>query len=81
MKPSLFLLLCGLVFGCSACARLSSNIYEGVQLQKRQEAPPSLADREQAEQTLSYDEYLRQRRRVTENPPVSSAPAATPAIP
>ncbi len=80
MKTS-FILLLGLMFGCAACTRLYGNIYEGVQLQKRQEAPPNIDTREQNEQPPSYDEYLRQRQLATENPAVSPAPEARPEIP
>jgi hypothetical protein len=42
IKLFVCVLLSGLVFGCSACSRLYGNIYEGVQMQKRQEAPPNI---------------------------------------
>jgi hypothetical protein len=81
VKPTVFVLLAGLVFGCSACSQLSRNIYEGVQMQKRQEAPPNIDDRERTGQAPGYDEYLRQRRLVTETPAVSASPEAAPEIP
>jgi len=47
-KSFVFVLLAGLVLGCSACSQLCRNIYEGVQLQKRQEPPLNIDAREQS---------------------------------
>lgn len=62
LKIILVLLLAGAVPACfMACTPLYENIYEGAQMQKRQEAPPSL---DAPEPAPGYDEYLRQRREV-----------------
>jgi len=54
--------------GLSGCAkeRVLGSLYEGVQMQNRQAAPPS---GDASKPTPGYDEYLRQRREVIQAPP------------
>lgn len=49
--------------GCAAKERVMGNLYEGVQMQNRQAAPPNGGAQEP---TPGYDEYLRQRREVVQ---------------
>jgi hypothetical protein len=49
--------------GCAPKERVLGNLYEGVQMQNRQAAPPN---GEAQAPTPGYDEYLRQRREVVQ---------------
>ena len=68
MKSLLVALLSALLLASSACSRIYGNLYEGVQMQKRQEVVPSIDARGRDEQPPGYDEYLRRRRQATEDP-------------
>ncbi len=52
--------------GCQAGNKVAAGIYEGVQMHYRQAA--TTGEQPQAT-TPGYDEYLRQRRRITGSPP------------
>jgi hypothetical protein len=65
-------MLAGLVIGCTPFHRVNGNIYEGMQMQKRHAAHPGTEDEPQSP---SYDEYLRQRRELTQQPsPIDPIP-------
>lgn len=49
--------------GCAPKERILGNLYDGVQMQNRQAAPPNGGTQEP---TPGYDEYLRQRREVVQ---------------
>ena len=57
------LVLLALPGGCAKKERVLGNLYEGVQMQNRQAAPPGT---DTPEATPGYDEYLRQRREVVQ---------------
>lgn len=62
----LFTLLALLVgSGCARKERLLENLYEGVQMQNRQAAPPGA----ELPPPTGYDEYQRQRREVVQGAP------------
>ena len=63
--PVTLLVALATLCGC-AKEQIFGNLYEGVQMQKRQAAPPS---GDAPAPTPGYDEYLRQRREVIQVPP------------
>ena len=60
----LLLFLVGLG-GCARKERVLENLYEGVQMQNRQAAPPGT----EPPPPTGYDEYQRQRREVVQESP------------
>lgn len=64
-------LLAGLLGGCTTQERVWGNLYDGVQMQQRQAAPPGSQPQPP---TPGYDEYLRQRQEVLQGPAPPPAP-------
>lgn len=69
---ALLLLFANLGGGCAKKERVLGNLYEGIQMQNRQATPPNGSGGTTAP---GYDEYLRQRREVIQEPaPVAPWP-------
>lgn len=66
-------LLAGLLSGCTTQERVWGNLYEGAQMQQRQAGPPGSDPQPPGP---GYDEYLRQRREVVQEPAPPAAPGA-----
>lgn len=64
-------LLAGLLGGCASQDRVWGNLYEGVRMQQGQAAPPGS---DAPPPGPGYDEYLRQRREVLQEPAPPAAP-------
>lgn len=65
LLPGVLLAVLATLTGCAKKEQVLGNLYEGVQMQNRQNAPPGT---DAPIPSPGYDEYLRQRREVIQEP-------------